>query len=90
MGSPNVLTYAEFCHIVKVLLLTPAKTVPMEELFIEVFSSFLPHAIFLYLFIGGNECGVVSAAVLIVPFMAERYSCHGGEECPAHAYWPPF
>ena len=62
----KVLTYAVFCRIIKVLPLTPMKTVLMEELCMEVFSSFLPHAIFLHLFIGGNECGVVSTAVLIV------------------------
>jgi hypothetical protein len=46
---------------------------------------FLPHTIFLHLFIGGNECGAVSTAVLIVRFMTVR-----DEECPSHAYWPLF
>ena len=46
MGSPNVLIYAEFCRIITVLPLTPVKTVPMEELCIEVVSSFFTSCCF--------------------------------------------
>ncbi len=68
-------------------------TYPSEDSFdpqavSEVFSSFLPQVVFLHLFIGMNECGGVSPLTLFVRFMAERDSRHGGEECPAHAYWP--
>jgi hypothetical protein len=82
-GASNSLTCAETCCIAKTFRHTLWWHSQVNCTWGHFI--FLPHVVFLYLIILGIKRWSCLANISIL-FVHHRYSCHGGEECPAHAY----